>query len=179
MASPGSNLGVSRINRLLRPLRNKCNSLTSAYATSNIGNGCVPASTYSNDGSEWPNSTSPPLALLQSPIGAVSKLHVDENYIQTLALSGAIYGVRDCFKNLVQVAVGASDKPSGIASLGAICSMVIGNTLQVENDSRITAMGDNDHLDDEEIMEIVNNVYEAIPSRYRRFVLHVRFHELN
>lgn len=105
-------------------------------------------------------------------------MHPDEPYMKTLELSRKIYAIRDCFQNLVHVSFGTAAKSyscgSGdeIASLGAICSMIIGSTIQAEYDSSVTANSgeDEDHIKEEELVELANEIYEAIPPHYRRYV---------
>lgn len=169
MASPGSNLTTTRINRLLRPLRNKCNSLAAVSSSSAAS---TSAATYSSNPKAW--STNPPLAVLQ-PARQGGLRALSEDCMRTLDLSRSIYAVRDCFRNVIEVSFGARSKVSmrknndSIPSLGAMCSMIIGTTIQEEHDS-FSAKGreEADYMDDEAVLELSNETYEAIPTHYRR-----------
>lgn len=174
MASPANNLATSRINRLLRPLRNKCASLASLPSSSAYA---VP-STYSSKDATWSINDPPPLVMLQPPGGAGVRIHLDEHYMKSLELSRRLYAVRDCFRNLVLTTFGTSARSSrrtganGVASLAAMCSMVIGEAIQAECTTNTAAkeLDDEERMDDEEIMEMTNEIYEAVPVHYRRQV---------
>ena len=109
--------------------------------------------------------------MLKAPGDASARIHLDDNYMKTQELSRRIYAVRDCFRNVVQVSFGTSEKcrspggRDGVASLGAMCSMVIGSAIQAEYDSNVPANGgdDDEYMAEEELMEFANEIYEAIP----------------
>ncbi|KZP34316.1 hypothetical protein FIBSPDRAFT_5414 [Athelia psychrophila] len=172
MASPGSNLTTTRINRLLRPLRNKCNSLAELPSSSAAG---APKATYSSSAKGWSINDRPPLAMLQ-PARPGGLRPLTEDCMRTMELARRIFAVRDCFKNIIQVSFNAGGKSSirrdrqSIPSLAEFCSMVIGSTIQDEFDT-FSAKGrdDSDFMGEDEVLDIANEIYEAVPTHYRRW----------
>src|ERR1700691_1315290 len=128
-------LTTTRINRLLRPLRNKCNTLASVAKLS-----ALTPTTYSSS-QAWSSHDSPPLTILQPPGNVGIRIHLDDDYMRTVELARRIYPVRDCFRNVVQVTFGTAgtNGSRGIPSLGEMCSMVIGATIQTEFDENVAA----------------------------------------
>jgi hypothetical protein len=131
---------------------------------------------YSNSQGIWSNHEPPPLATLQPPRNVGVRIHLDDDFQKIMEVARKVYAVRDCFRNIVQVAFGVAakkyhcDDGEGIPTLGAMCSMVIGTSIQAEFDDNIVAKGeDNDgYMEDDEVMELVNDIYEAVPTHYRR-----------
>ncbi len=82
-------LSYSQVDRILRPLRNKCN----AFATH--------VSKPAND-----VSTVPPLSVLHPPDNAGSRVYFDKHRVNTLELSRKQYAVRDCFKDVLAKILG-------------------------------------------------------------------------
>lgn len=173
MSSLDSNLTTTRINRLLRPLRNKCASLATLASHSTTLH--TAASTYLNQTTGWSDQDAPPLALLRPPSGLGARTHLDENAIKSLELSRAIYDVRDCFRNLTRAVLGTeglrADYSGGI-SLAAMCSRKIGQTIQAEFNDNLAARVDKHEnaMDDDEQMELTIEIYEAVPTHYRKYV---------
>ena len=168
------NLTTTRINRLLRPLRNKCANI--ATLTSHSTSLHTAISTYLNKASGWSDQEAPPLALLQPPNRFVARTRLDENTIKFLDLSRAIYDVRDCFRNLTRAVLGieglGADYSGGV-SLAAMCSRTIGQTIQAEFDTELASRV-NKHenaMDEHEEMELAIEIYEAVPTHYRKYVL--------
>lgn len=159
------NLTISRINRLLRPLRNTCATL----ASFSLSTGASTA-TYSSRPERvdiFGNSTILPLEILQPPENAVLRLNLDT---KSLELSRKIYAVRDCFRNVVQAVAGPQTRkaPTGrgcrVLGLAAMCSIVVGQNMQPESDEEA-----DEPVEEEEMLELVNELYEAIPPPYRRY----------
>lgn len=167
MIPPGNGLSTPRINRLLRPLRNKCTALASGSSST---------SSMHATRAGWSNEDSPPLALLQPPGNVGIRIHLDDDYMRTVELVRRLYALRDCFKNILQVAFGVeTEKPArrgekDIPTLGAMCSTVIGATIQVQFEENAVAKseGDDDYMEEEEVMALANEIYEAVPLHYRR-----------
>lgn len=98
--------------------------------------------------------------------------------MRTMELARRIFAVRDCFKNIIQVSFNAGGKSSirrdrqSIPSLAEFCSMVIGSTIQDEFDT-FSAKGrdDSDFMGEDEVLDIANEIYEAVPTHYRRCVI--------
>lgn len=152
---------TSRINRLLRPLRNRCVSLAS-FATEGY------RATYSSRTSV--NHTGgpdfPPLFLLQPPMKMGSRIHFNKHHIESLEMSQKVYAVRDCFQEIVSKTDGRKTTAMTgtrrrVMSLAAICSIVVGQNMQCEADTS---------SDDVEDANFVNDIYEAVPLQYRRYV---------
>ena len=171
MIPPGDSMSTTRINRLLRPLRNKCTALASEPSSAPFMH-----TTYSSNQGGWLSQDSPPLALLQPPGNIGIRIHLDDDYVREMELARRIYAVRDCFKNVLQVAFGleaektAGRDGEGIPTLRAMCSMIIGATIQAQFDQNAAAKteGDEDYMEEEEVMELANEVYEVIPLHCRR-----------
>jgi hypothetical protein len=105
--------------------------------------------------------------------------------MKAVGLARRIYAVRDCFRNVIQVAFGVDVKQPGgdaqaIPSLAAMCSMVIGTAIQAQFDFDSAAKTDthNDYLEEEEVIELTNEIYEAVPLYYRKWVIVYIFFEL-
>jgi hypothetical protein len=174
--SPRDSLSTPHINRLLRPLRNKCTVLASSSPNP------TQPQTYSNNRSYqtgWSSRYSPPLTPIQPPGNIGIRIHLDDDYIRAAELARRIYAIRDCFRNVVQVSFGVGVGVNGsyrhalrIPSLAAMCAIVIGTTIQAEFDEIVAAKAANynDHLDSDEVMELAYGMYEAIPPHYRRCV---------
>ena len=169
MTSRHSNLTTTRINRLLRPLRNKCANLVTL--TSHSTSLHTATSTYLNKTSGWSDQEAPPLALLRPPSGLVRRTHLDETTIKSLELSRAIYDIRDCFRNLTRTVLGieglGADYSGGV-SLAAMCSRTIGQTIQAEFATEFASRAST--MDEHEEMELVIEIYEAVPMHYRKYV---------
>ncbi|KAJ6495558.1 hypothetical protein C8R47DRAFT_1115480 [Mycena vitilis] len=149
-------LSTTRINRLLRPLRAKCVALAAlpwtAYPTS---------ATYGSKGCPEP----PPLAILPPP-DTVRSFHIE--YRSVASLRTALYSVRDCFREIVLKTSGpaqAFDAPQRVPRLVDLCSTIVGENLEGEEDLA------GDVEEDSEQLSEVESVYEIIPVHYRRSAL--------
>ena len=164
MAESGTHLATSRVNRLLRPLRNKCNTLAALQKT--------PAAsrvTYSRQPSSWDPASRPPLTIL-SFLGGNKKLVLDTRSPDEFELSRRIHAVCDAFKNIAHVAFGQPHSER-IPSLAAMCSLVIGRNMPSED---TLAGPDEDSFDD---TLDADGIYETVPSYYRRYLLrHLQLH---
>lgn len=156
---------ISRINRLLRPLRNRCISLAS-FATE----GCL-SSDYAKRSSKISLNHAndpdfPPLSFLQPPMDMGSRIHFDKHHIESLEMSRKLYAVRDCFQEIVSKTgrknIATTGTRRSVMSLAAICSVLVGENMPSEVDV---------NSDDVEDENLVNDIYEAVPLQYRRFAL--------
>ena len=168
------NLTTTRINRLLRPLRNKCANLVTLTSHSTSLHTTI--STYLNKALGWSDQEAPPLTLLQLPNRIVARTHLDENTVKFLDLSHAIYDVCDCFRNLTRAVLGikglGADYSGGV-SLAEMCSRMVGQTIQAEFDTEFASRV-NKHenvMDEHKEMELAIEIYEAMPTHYRKYVL--------
>ncbi|KAF9245001.1 hypothetical protein BU15DRAFT_71351 [Melanogaster broomeanus] len=149
----GTHLTTSRVNRLLRPLRNKSINLTALPKSAAT---TVPGATYSKQPSSWDPDAIPPLTVLRA---GAKKLSLDRSSADEFELSRRIYAVCDAFRNIAQVAYGHA-RTERVPSLAAMCTLIIGQNMPITNSDGST--------DEEDIMEVVDNIYDAIPPHYRR-----------
>ena len=160
---------TSRINRLLRPLRNRCISLAD-FATKKCR--YLPAtSSLQTSTNHTEDQDHPPLLLLQPPMDVGARIHFDRHDIESLEMSRKVYAVRDCFQEIVNKTVGKKDTamtrpPRSVMSLASICSVVVGENMQFEED-----VVSDDGIDP----NLVNNIYEAVPLQYRRYACVLKF----
>ncbi|KAG2036956.1 hypothetical protein BDR03DRAFT_958139 [Suillus americanus] len=157
----GSHLTTSRINRLLRPLRNKCLSLSKLLSTARHS---ASRSTYLSYSQDWPLDSPPPLALLPQPSSTTrGKLYFDR--AEDLELSRLIYAVCGAFRCLLQVTHGTVPGDS-IPSLAAMCCFVVGENVPLSGTG--TRDGREEMVDEDELMKTVEDIYDTIPTYYRR-----------
>lgn len=134
-------LSYSQVDRILRPLRNKCN----AFATH--------VSKPTND-----LSTIPPLSVLHPPENAGSRVYFDKHRVNTLELSRKQYAVRDCFKDvLTKILGGNSLNQKRVVGLADLCATIVGSQLHLES---------NQTQDPEEDPAV--ELLEAVPLEYRK-----------
>jgi len=154
----GAHLTTSRVNRLLRPLRNKCSSLAALPKTAS-------RATYSKQPSNWDPDSRPPLTVLCPP-AATKKLTLDRRSADEFELSRRIYAVCDAFKNIAHVAYGRPCSQR-IPSLAAMCTLVIGGNMPAENSDSIDSSDDS--TDEHDPLD-VDGIYEAVPPHHRGYL---------
>ncbi|KAF8557982.1 hypothetical protein OG21DRAFT_79678 [Imleria badia] len=159
----GVHLTTSRVNRLLRPLRNKCNTLAALPKSATASR-----VTYSKQSSNWDPDTRPPLIVLCPPAG-IKKLTLDRRSADVFELSRQIHAVCDAFKNIAHVAYGQPCKQR-IPSLAAMCTLVIGGNMPATNSDSTSVDSGEDSTDENELLD-VDGIYEAVPQHYRRFLI--------
>ncbi|KAJ7502781.1 hypothetical protein B0H11DRAFT_1986304 [Mycena galericulata] len=149
-------LSTSRISRLLRPLRTKCIALAAMHPTPRHPK--HQASTYGKARSVEPS----PLDLLPPPDSARS-YHIDHRSLSSLR--AAIYAVRNCFRDIVikTEPVESVASTGRVARLADICSIIVGQAMQGEEDFGVE--------EDSEQLADMDNLYEFIPVQYRRSAL--------
>ncbi|KAG2113762.1 uncharacterized protein F5147DRAFT_679678, partial [Suillus discolor] len=158
----GSHLTTSRINRLLRPLRNKCLSLSKSLSTARHG---ASRSTYSSHSQDWPLDCPPPLALLPQPSSATRGRFNYFDRAEDLELSRLIYAVCDAFRCILRVTHGSVPGES-IPSLAAMCCFVVGENVPLSGIG--TRDSQEEVVDEDELMKTVEDIYDTIPTYYRR-----------
>lgn len=158
----GSHLTTSRINRLLRPLRNKCLSLSKLSSTARHG---ASRSTYSSHSQDWPLDCPPPLALLPQPSSATRGRFNYFDRAEDLELSRLLYAVCDAFRCILQVTHGSVPGES-IPSLAAMCCFVVGENVPLSGIG--TRDSQEEVVDEDELMKTVEDIYDTIPTYYRR-----------
>ena len=204
--STGTHLATSRIHRILRPLKTKCAGFASAVASaSGKSTGGVRITYGSRNRISRTNSSSssstgtyehPPLAVLPPP----EQMHHSKSSSQydstgnQLALSKNIYGIRDTFRNVINIAFGggrnepstkgstssavltdtaASSSNERVVSLAGLCAVVVGRELGTgpENDREEgNEVADDDECgnEEEETARWVDEIYDEIPFHVRR-----------
>src|SRR6267142_1363699 len=156
-------LSVSRINRLLRPLRNKCAILASA--TTRPSSSTAPI-TYGS--SSLPEARAPPpLDVLQDLKLVISRTHQESRSLDALARQ--IYAVTTAYRNVVQAALpgGADGSRWGVLALTDICAAKVGQSIRGEA-ARCSAMLE--EPDESQVTALVDELYESVPVRFRRCV---------
>lgn len=156
----GSHLTTSRINRLLRPLRNKCLTLSKLLSTARHS---ASRSTYLLHSQDWPLDSPPPLALLPQPSSS-GRLYFDR--AEDLELSRLIYAVCGAFRCLLQVTHGTVPGES-VPSLAAMCCFVVGENVPLSG-TRTRDDQEEETVDEDELMKTVEEIYDTIPTYYRR-----------
>ncbi|KAG2128621.1 uncharacterized protein EDB93DRAFT_1095928, partial [Suillus bovinus] len=158
----GSHLTTSRINRLLRPLRNKCLSLSKLLSTARHS---ASRSTYSSHSQVWPLDSPPPLTLLPQPSSAIRGRFSYFDKAEDLELSRLIHAVCDAFRCVLQVTHGTVPGES-VPSLAAMCCFVVGENVPLSG----IGMRDSQEevVDEDELMKTMEDIYDAIPTYYRR-----------
>src|SRR6266404_7637970 len=147
-SSHDSELSIPRVNRLLRPLRNKCAILASKSAG--------PTTITYRSTSSKPSLAPPDLVLLNSPSLVVSPRFWDDGARQ-------IYAIAKAYENVVQATHPSLDEcQRGILSLTDMCAVTVGRNLQAE----VAAEGG--ETDDVAEMDLAGALYESVPAQCRR-----------
>ena len=167
-------LSVSRINRLLRPLRNKCAILASA--TSRPSGSAVPITYGSN--STLPleiRAPPPPLDVLHDPKLVISRAHQESRSLDTLARQ--IYAITNTYRNVVQAALSGSVNGSrrDVLALTDICAASIGRHIKEEVAECLATLEGELDEDDAKETALVDELYESVPARFRRCVIPFRY----
>ncbi|KAF7362059.1 hypothetical protein MVEN_00551300 [Mycena venus] len=152
-------LSTSRISRLLRPLRTKCIALAAVHPTS--------SATTSTYGSK-PCSVQPHLLEVLPPPDTIRSYHVDHRSVASLR--AALYAVRDSFREIVVKTKPAGEFAAGrrVPRLADLCSTIVGQNMEGEEDSPADAEEDSEEFSE---MENIEKLYEIIPVQYRRSAL--------
>ncbi len=175
--TPDVELSVSRINRLLRPLRNKCAILASA--TSRPSGSAAPITYGSSSSLSLEIRAPPPLDVLHDPKLVISRAHQESRSLDTLARQ--IYAVTNAYRNVVQAALsgGLDGSRRDVLALTDICAASIGRNTRGEVARYLdTFEGEPDEVDAEETA-LVDELYESVPARFRRCVIICRYINLN
>ncbi|TFK88747.1 hypothetical protein K466DRAFT_546601 [Polyporus arcularius HHB13444] len=170
-----SELTTSKVNRQFRSLRSKCASLTSISLAPPRPKVAVTYGSSLRNATREHQDDTPPLAILQSLDKLGSRLHFDRAIVENMQLSKRIYEVRDAFKNIVQSTSGLPkpDSPvlSRILPLAGICARVVGEHVEVEMKASLGDLSDDEGGQDEIRSQIMDELYEQVPSQYRNYTL--------
>ena len=159
-------LSVSRINRLLRPLRNKCAILASATSPS----GSV--ATYGSSSSPSSETRVPPtLDVLYDPKLVISCAHQESRSLDTLARQ--IYAVTNAYRNVVQAALsgGLDGGRRDVLALTDLCAASMGQNIKGEVAQCLALFEGEPDDDDTKETALVDGLYESVPARFRRSVV--------
>ena len=159
-------LSVSKINRLLRPLRNKCAILASA--TSRPSGSTVPITYGSTSLPLQEARAPPPLDVLHDPKLVISHAHQESRSLDARARQ--IYAVTNAYRNIVQAALpgGLDQSRRGLLDLTDICAASVGRSIKGEVARFLDALeGEPDNAEE---TALVDELYESVPVRYRRCV---------
>ena len=159
-------LSVSKINRLLRPLRNKCAILASA--TSRPSGSTAPITYGSTSLPLQEARAPPPLDVLHDPKLVISHAHQESRSLDALARQ--IYAVTNAFRNIVQAALpgGLGQSHRGLLDLTDICAASVGRSIKGEVARCLAALeGEPDKAEE---TALVDELYDSVPVRYRRCV---------
>ncbi|KAH9020834.1 hypothetical protein EDB85DRAFT_2002235 [Lactarius pseudohatsudake] len=143
---------IPRINRLLRPLRNKCTILAS----------CTPSGQSSSALSRAP----PSLHILRDPKLVISHAYLESKSLDALARQ--IYAVTGAYRNVVQAAL-TDGSYRGVLSLADMCAATVGRNLQAEVVQGLAALGE--ETDEAVEMTLSGELYESVPMHCRRWTL--------
>ena len=179
----GSHLTTSRISRLLRPLRTKCKQFVEVANLPAKPHGGAVATYATASRHPFPtdelNSDFHSLTLLPPPKTLGSLTRLERPARDHFRLSKAIYDVRDAYCNIVQVAFGTQagsrtgtpefiSRRGRVRGLASICASVIGE--QIEEEAR-GLREQQDEPNQDEDMELLNDIYDAVPMHYRRYAV--------
>ncbi|KAH9059006.1 hypothetical protein EDB87DRAFT_1810469 [Lactarius vividus] len=159
---------IPRINRLLRPLRNKCTILASCTASGQSSSATPATVTYGSTSSKL--SRAPPsLDILRDPKLVISHAYLESKSLDALARQ--IYAVTCAYRNVVQAALTNSLDGSycGMLSLADMCAATVGRTLQAEVVQGLAALGE--ETDEAVEMTLSGELYESVPMHCRRWTL--------
>ncbi|KAH7875174.1 uncharacterized protein C8R40DRAFT_1105220 [Lentinula edodes] len=150
-------LSTTRINRLLRPLRNKCSTLAVLGTRTASLSGCT--TTYSSTKS-FTQPDIPPLRILSLP---ASTTGLDETGGEW---SRKIYAVRNAFNDIVEKTAGPRVQSGGdsiprLPSLSTLCALVIGEHAEPDIEEDTT------RFEEECSVDVVETLYKEIPALYR------------
>lgn len=161
-------LSVSKINRLLRPLRNKCAII--ATATSRPSGSTAPITYGSTSLPLQEARAPPPLDVLHDPKLVIARAHQESRSLDTLARQ--IYAVANAYRNIVQAALpGGPDRcHRGLLALTDICAASVGRCIKGEVARCLATLESESDSDEAEETALVDELYEVVPVRYRRCV---------
>ena len=166
-------LSVSKINRLLRPLRNKCTIFASA--TSRPSGSVVPITYGSSSSLSLETREPPPLDILHDPKLVISRAHQESRSLDTLARQ--IYAVTNTYRNVVQAALSGRVDASrrDVLALTDICAASIGRNIKAEVVECLTTLEGEPGEEDAKETALVDELYESVPARFRRCVIACRY----
>ncbi|KAL4080199.1 hypothetical protein V8B97DRAFT_1864576 [Scleroderma yunnanense] len=165
----GNHLTISRINRLLRPLRSKCTALNNLPGQVHINHPGRTTSTARSTCS-WDIDSLVPLTI-EGVTGSRKNAKSDRSSILAdYELKRRIRAVSDAFRNVVYGTFG-TPCTERIPSLAGLCSSVIGNNIPVTDVDLSGTDSEADLLDEDDITTFADEIYESIPSHHRRFAV--------
>ncbi|KAI9457418.1 hypothetical protein F5148DRAFT_347258 [Russula earlei] len=162
-------LSVSRINRLLRPLRNKCAIFAFAISRPSTSSSAVPITYGSGSLPPLDARVPPPLDVLQDSKLVI--LHAHQESRSSGALARQIFAVTNAYRNVVQAAVpgGPDGSRRNVLPLTDICAASVGRNIRREVAQCLAASeGEPDETGE---TALVDETYESVPMRFRNWTL--------
>lgn len=164
-------LSTARVSRLLRPLRLKCSVLASSSSTFEP----IPRTGFA-EGSSLPTQHDSLLSIIPPPERLRALFKLDRASRANIELSKKLYDVRDAFRNVIQavhVPVPSQRTPAvtqlqRIRSLTSLCAATVGEHME-EQVRLARAEREEDTVDNDDL-DIINELYEAVPEHYRKCV---------
>ena len=153
-------LATATINRLLRPLRTRCNVLAKMVSIQSRPSAKAYSSSRGTNRTDSPNHDLP-LVVYPPPDKYASRGYFSQDYKDSLELIRRIYAVRDAFRNvLTKIGLPAQRVPA----LSSLCATVIGRNMQTWEEPP----GEDEAGDGEsDAAEFVDQMYEAVPTYCR------------
>lgn len=179
-----SDLSLSRVNRLLRSLRSKCAALTAGTSTSADPYTRSRITDYARatgKGGEWAVEDTPPLAVFDDPKKLAGRA-LDRRSMMNMRSCKLVHDVVEAWKNVLQAAFPSPTPVASnfhIQSLTGICAAIVGRSMvgdavdKLDTEDSDDSDSDEDDESDAEGAEMAatQELYDAVPSRYRRSVL--------
>jgi hypothetical protein len=159
-------LSVTRINRLLRPLRNKCAVLAS---TTSRPSGSAAPITYASSSLSLLEARAPtPLDVLHDPKHIISRTHQESRSLDAQARQ--IYAVTNAYRNVVQAALPEAHDGSrrALLPLTDVCAASVGRSIRGEVARCLAAIEGGP--DETQETALIDELYESVPVRFRRCV---------
>ncbi|KAI6032793.1 hypothetical protein F5J12DRAFT_185108 [Pisolithus orientalis] len=149
---------ISRISRLMRPLRSKCTALATYMKSTGKSSGT----------SATRGRSSVPLLASARATGIHRKSALEHSSMTDHELTRHIYAVSGAFRNIV-IAIFGTPCSERIISLAAICGSIVGGSIPVTASDFSGSASLDDPVDEDIIRAFTEEIYESVPSHYRRF----------
>lgn len=171
-------LTTTRIIRLLRPLRTKCESLSASPSKPGVSVTYASSSRRPMESSSDVSTSRHAFSLTALP--PPERMHSLKYDRELLQLSRKIYDIKDAFHNVIQSALGTSfllrrqsqpshadETESRVLGLAAMCSTIVGEHIEAEVKASQETMNTVSAFEDGDI-SVITELYDAIPAHHRR-----------
>ncbi|CAL1708235.1 unnamed protein product [Somion occarium] len=174
-------LTTTRIIRLLRPLRTKCESLSASPSKPGVSVTYASSSRRPMESSSDVSTSRHAFSLTALP--PPERMHSLKYDRELLQLSRKIYDIKDAFHNVIQSALGTSfllrrqsqpshadETESRVLGLAAMCSTIVGEHIEAEVKASQETMNTVSAFEDGDI-SVITELYDAIPAHHRRHAI--------